>query len=131
MFLCIRRTAAVFTLAIGYLSYGKTTSVPAVFCVSLIALGALVAGYTELSANIIGYLAVVANNLLTAVYLNATNKFSAESGMNSFGLLYYNSILAFPLCLILALCTGEVRLSSAIDTFLFLTPLCLFKRAPK
>ena len=66
MFLCIRRLVAPFILMYEALVLGKFASLPINTAVSGILLGTLVAGYETLSADLLGYLVVVVNNVLSA-----------------------------------------------------------------
>ena len=66
MFLCIRRLVAPFILMYEALVFGKFASMPINTAVCGILLGTLVAGYETLSSDMLGYMVVVVNNVLSA-----------------------------------------------------------------
>lgn len=59
--------------------------------------GALVAAATDLSFQPAGYAAVLANDLLTALYLVRVKATPATQGLTTTGLLFYNASLSLPL----------------------------------
>ena len=56
--------------------------------------GALIAASTDLSFNLYGYLSVMVNNFLTALYLVMVKKSPAYQGLSSTGLLFYMATLS-------------------------------------
>lgn len=108
MFLCIRRTNAAFTLVAEYLILRKVASPRVALAVAFIVLGAIVAGYETLQANALGYLYTLGNNFFTAWSMSLTKKFSDQTKTQGFGIVYYNAIVALPLCVVGAVVTGEV-----------------------
>lgn len=106
-FLCLRRTTTIFVLVMDYFIRGVVAPRPMRASLSVIAVGAVVAGWADMSGDVLGYGYVILNNLMTALYLSFTSKFSKDTGIKSFGLLYYNSMLALPMTLTLALVTNE------------------------
>ncbi len=66
MFLCIRRLVAPFILLYEALVLGRFASLPVNTAVSGILLGTLVAGYETLSSDLLGYVVVTINNVLSA-----------------------------------------------------------------
>ena len=59
--------------------------------------GAIIAALTDLTFNLYGYAAVIANNFLTALYLIMVKTTPSSSGLTTTGLLFYNSALSLPL----------------------------------
>ena len=59
--------------------------------------GAIIAALTDLTFNLYGYAAVIANNFLTALYLIMVKMTPSSSGLTTTGLLFYNSALSLPL----------------------------------
>lgn len=66
MFLCIRRLVAPFILLYEALVLGRFASLSINTSVAGILLGTLVAGYETLSSDLLGYVVVVINNVLSA-----------------------------------------------------------------
>lgn len=107
MFLCLRRTAALFTLAAEYFILRKVASAPLIASVTTIALGALIAGSSDFTSNYGGYLFTLGNNLCTAASLAKTKSFSESTQVLGFGIVYYNALVAIPLSISAALINGE------------------------
>jgi hypothetical protein len=70
MFLCLRRTAIGFIIALDFVLRGVRAGSITLLSVSMICGGAIVAGYETLDANFIGYVWITLNNVLTAAYLS-------------------------------------------------------------
>ena len=100
LFLCIRRTTTAFTLLTEYLILGRRQSVAVMLAVGLIMLGALVAGWESLQSDWLGLSYTLLNNVLTAVAMAVTKRFSDKTGTSGFGLVFYNSLVTLPLCLL-------------------------------
>eukprot|EP01025_Chloroclados_australasicus_P027537 TRINITY_DN2729_c0_g2_i4.p4 TRINITY_DN2729_c0_g2~~TRINITY_DN2729_c0_g2_i4.p4 ORF type:complete len:169 (+),score=2.13 TRINITY_DN2729_c0_g2_i4:265-771(+) len=72
-------------------------------------IGAFVAGIRDLEFNIYGYLMVFSANCSTALYLSVIAKIGAQSGLNSFGLIWCNSVICAPVLLVLVCLNGEIK----------------------
>ena len=108
MFLTVRRTTTIFTLLAEYLVLGRVASPAVAFGVLLTVMGAVVAGSESLTTDWLGFLYTLGNNAMTAASWSATKRFSDVHGLTRFGLTYYNATVALPLCILLAIGTGEV-----------------------
>ena len=113
LFLCLRRTCVLFTLASDYVIRGLRLPRAMVASLVLIAVGALVAGVGSYRSSgdpgdLLGMSMCMVNNVMTALYLTRTKHFSSETGIKSFGLLFYNSVLALPLTLVASMAAGEL-----------------------
>ena len=120
LFLCLRRTAVLFTLVSDYFVRGLVLPRAMVASLVLIAAGALVAGWGALSGggdgdgggssgDALGMTMCMVNNVMTALYLTRTKRFSSVTGIKSFGLLFYNSIIALPLTFLASCAAGELE----------------------
>lgn len=107
MFLCIRRTNALFTLAAEYLILQKVASPRVLGSVSVIVAGAIVAGYPTLNSDALGYAYTLGNNLMTAASMSVSKRWSDQTGLKAFGVIYYNALVALPICLLGAALKGE------------------------
>jgi solute carrier family 35 protein len=126
MFLAIRRTGTVFALLAEWAVLGKVASRDTMLAVALIVVGAVVAGWDSLSRDATGYAWTVANNVLTALAVAYSKKFSDAHGLKGFSLPLYNALVAFPLCLLLAGATGELSYTASFPHLLrsgFITAL--------
>lgn len=75
--------------------------------VGLIMLGAIVAGSDSLTSDWTGVAYTLMNNVLTAIAMSVTKRFSDKTGTQGFGLVYYNSLVALPLALVGATAFNE------------------------
>lgn len=101
MYNSLRRLTTLLTMLGEYYALGLTESRSIYYSVVLMVGGAMVAGYTDLNYNSMGYFLVLLNCIFTAVYLLFIAKFG-KMGLNSFGLMYYNNILSLPV--VVAIC---------------------------
>ena len=112
LFLCLRRTCVLFTLVSDYFVRGLVLPRRMVAALVLIAAGALVAGWGASAGggagDLLGMAMCMVNNVMTALYLTRTKAFSSATGIKSFGLLFYNSIIALPLTFLASVAAGEL-----------------------
>eukprot|EP01024_Parvocaulis_polyphysoides_P040406 TRINITY_DN3674_c0_g2_i4.p1 TRINITY_DN3674_c0_g2~~TRINITY_DN3674_c0_g2_i4.p1 ORF type:complete len:378 (+),score=46.49 TRINITY_DN3674_c0_g2_i4:105-1238(+) len=111
MYTTLRRTTAAFTMVAEYLIMRKIHNSKVVTAVGMMVIGALIAGLRDLEFNLHGYLMVFAANCSTALYLAVISKIGSSSGLNSFGLIWCNSLMCAPILLIFAFFTGEIQLT--------------------
>eukprot|EP01098_Paradermamoeba_levis_P007413 TRINITY_DN3063_c0_g3_i3.p1 TRINITY_DN3063_c0_g3~~TRINITY_DN3063_c0_g3_i3.p1 ORF type:complete len:313 (+),score=67.15 TRINITY_DN3063_c0_g3_i3:331-1269(+) len=71
----------------------------------LMVLGALIASFGDLQFNLIGYILVAINCIVTAVYLVYIPKKAAETRLDTMGLIFYNNFLSFPLLFVIVYLT--------------------------
>eukprot|EP00742_Colponemidia_sp_Colp-10_P012122 GILJ01013564.1.p1 GENE.GILJ01013564.1~~GILJ01013564.1.p1 ORF type:complete len:317 (+),score=30.27 GILJ01013564.1:25-951(+) len=107
MFIALRKTVTIFVLAFEFYLLGKRVRYDTVQAIGLIVLGAIMAAASDMTSDILGYFFVILNNIATAAYLTATNKLSKATGLNSFGLLFYNGVNALPMTLLLSILLDE------------------------
>lgn len=107
LFLCVRRTTTAWVLLAEYFILGRRQALPVVLAVALIVLGAVIAGWQSLESDWLGLTYTMANNVLTAVSMSVTKRFSDGTRTQGFGLVFYNALIALPLCLVGATLLGE------------------------
>jgi hypothetical protein len=115
MFLCIRRTTTILTMIVEYYIMGTVPSSGSRVAVLIMMVGTLVAGSESFTSDYMGYLFILANNLVTAIHGNLAKRFSSIYGVKGFGLVLYNSIIAVPISLICALVAGEFQVAAQYD----------------
>jgi solute carrier family 35 protein len=76
--------------------------------VLLIVAGAVIAGAGDLTFDLFAYIMALLSCFAQAAYLIFVAKSGAETGINSFGLLLYNSLLAIPFMVVIVIGTGEL-----------------------
>jgi drug/metabolite transporter (DMT)-like permease len=105
----LRRLSGLFILALEWLVLGLRPSLSKVTSLSVILLGAIIAGAGDLAFDFASYSFVMINNLFTAGYLIAIKKLdNGEPKLTSFGKVYYNSLISIPWLLIIAFLNGEM-----------------------
>lgn len=80
---------------------------PVLLSVTTIVIGCIIAGFGDLSFDIVGYFLAFTSCVLQSTYLILVEKSGKEQGFNSHELLLYNAILSLPVLLVLIICSGE------------------------
>ncbi|CAI8605926.1 unnamed protein product [Vicia faba] len=109
MYTTLRRTTVVFTMLAEFVFVGQRYTQSVVFSVGLIIFGAFVAGARDLSFDGYGYAVVFMANITTAIYLATIARIGKTSGLNSFGLMWCNSILCGPVLLVWTFIRGDLK----------------------
>ncbi|KAL6778279.1 hypothetical protein ACKKBG_A17590 [Auxenochlorella protothecoides x Auxenochlorella symbiontica] len=97
MFIALRRFTLLITILLERFWLHKSHDWPTLAAMSIMIGGALVAAFTDMSFNMRGYAAVLANDLLTSLYLIMVKNNPASHGLSTTGMLFYNSVLSLPL----------------------------------
>lgn len=105
MFTTLRRLTALLIITSEFVLHGTIPPKAVCLAVALLCLGALVAGFNDLYFDAMGYIVVIMNNCATAGYLVFTKKIKDE--LNAFGLIYYNTMISFPLMLVICIALNE------------------------
>lgn len=119
LFLAIRRTTTAFTLLSDFIILGRLASLPVHAAVTLIVGGAVAASWQSLRTDALGLAFTLGNNVCTSVSMSLTKRFSDETHTHGFGIVFYNALVALPICLLGALIKGE--LSYTLHDFPFVT----------
>lgn len=107
MFFCLRRLVAPMVLLYEYVTLGRVAERSVQASVSFIVIGVLVAGASSLQADILGYSLTMLNNLFSAAASVMQKRFSERTKLSTIGIVYANALVAAPLCISMALLTGE------------------------
>lgn len=94
MFIVLRRFTMVFTIILERLVCSQTHEWQVLAAVSTMISGALVAAATDLAFNLRGYIGILSNDLLTAIYLVMLKNLPAAKALDTWTLLYYNAIIS-------------------------------------
>eukprot|EP01119_Soliformovum_irregulare_P019350 TRINITY_DN609_c0_g1_i2.p1 TRINITY_DN609_c0_g1~~TRINITY_DN609_c0_g1_i2.p1 ORF type:complete len:315 (+),score=39.46 TRINITY_DN609_c0_g1_i2:147-1091(+) len=105
MYGAIRRLTTFIVIVWQYILLKKTVPTDEFASVVVMILGATVAGGGDLDASVWGYLLTIANCVTTAWYLVLINKTTEDTGLQTFGLMFYNNILSMPIMVIAVLLT--------------------------
>ena len=107
MFFCIRRLVSPTILLYEFMRFGKVADTSIQGAVGTIMVGTLIAGWDTLNSDLLGYTVTFINNLCTAASSVAQKTFSDRTKLGAQGTLYYTSLTALPLSLLMALAFGE------------------------
>lgn len=77
--------------------------------IMLIVIGTIIAGMGDLTFDLVAYILAFLSCFAQAAYLIFVAKSGAETGINNFGLLFYNSLLAIPFVLFFVFFFGELE----------------------
>ncbi|DBA68247.1 hypothetical protein WJX79_002261 [Trebouxia sp. C0005] len=117
MFIALRRFTLVCTIVLERSLMHKQHDRATIGAVALMIGGAVVAAATDLTFSLYGYVAVVINNFLTALYLIMVKNSPATSGLTTTGLLGYNAALSLPLLTAALALSNEPRQISLYPGF--------------
>jgi len=117
MYGVLKRLSTLFVLVGESLFLHKQSSQRLKQSVLLIVMGAFIAGASDITFDLVAYFLALSSTLLQAAYLLYVAKSGAEKGTNTFGLLFYNSLLALPFVLFVFLASSELSDVKNFDTF--------------
>jgi len=103
MYSALRRLTTFIVIVAQFIMLGKTVSTDELLSVVAMVLGAIIASFGDITFDLWGYILVALNCATTAWYLVLIAKKQKETGLNSFGLMYYNNIFSIPIIGILVL----------------------------
>eukprot|EP00288_Rhodomonas_lens_P011774 CAMPEP_0177750650 /NCGR_PEP_ID=MMETSP0484_2-20121128/33131_1 /TAXON_ID=354590 /ORGANISM="Rhodomonas lens, Strain RHODO" /LENGTH=241 /DNA_ID=CAMNT_0019265711 /DNA_START=110 /DNA_END=831 /DNA_ORIENTATION=- len=110
MFSAFRRFTTIIVMYGEYKLNGRLPPRDQQAAVLTMCIGAAIAGITDLAFSLPGYCWVITCAVSTAIYLLFIDKLGKESGLNTFGLMFYNNMLAMPFMLAALLVSGEMAL---------------------
>lgn len=108
MFFCVRRLVSPMILLYEYMFFSKVADVNVQGAVGLIVAGTVLAGWDTLNSDLRGYVVTFINNLCTAASSSSQKQFSDSTKLGATGTLFYTSMTALPICIVLVFITGEV-----------------------
>ncbi|KAK9817301.1 hypothetical protein WJX72_012400 [[Myrmecia] bisecta] len=105
------RRSTTFIVVIGeYMMFSKIPSLPTMGSILLMVVGAVVAGATDLTYSLPGYIWVSICAVSTAVYLLLIRMLKDKTGLSQSALMLYNNVLGLPLMLsYMVVATDEVK----------------------
>jgi len=112
MFLVLRRLTTPLVLFFEYFFMNKIASPLVKKAIGVAMVGTLIAGSSDLTFNLFGYLFTFSNNFCTAAYLILIKILGTKSGpdpLSSFELVFWNSLMSLPIMSLLAFITGEIN----------------------
>lgn len=110
MFSTLRKFTVLFVLAGEIFLLSKPAKPTVWIAVGVMLSGGLLAGVTDLTMSVPGYVCVSICCLATALYLVMIVRVTKATRLDTFGLLFYNNVLSMPLMLLfLAFFTTELQ----------------------
>lgn len=100
MFSTLRKATALIVLVLEAVVLRKRAKPSIWICILVMVAGGVIAGATDLSFSLIGYILVGICSVATALYLILIVKVGKRTNLDTFGLLFYNNIISLPLMLI-------------------------------
>jgi solute carrier family 35 protein len=109
MFTALRRLSIVFVVAFEWRILRKIPNAPTIVSISVMSMGAVMAGLSDIGSDAHAYSLVFLNNLCTALYfcLVKLSLSGSDVKLNDISLLYYNSLFSLPLLVMVAFATGQ------------------------
>lgn len=109
MFSAFRRLTVLFVMGAEYWMLHKTHSRAVMMSILVLTSGAFVSALGDVTFTVKGYCLVFLNNVLTAAYLASIKRVMRDLNLDPTSLLYYTSMLAFPMVLTIALATNDLQ----------------------
>lgn len=107
MYTTFKRLTIVFVLFGEYLVLNINPKPMVIFSVAIMSIGAFIAGAGDLDFSIIGYSFASLSSIIQASYLTIIAKKQKELNVNTFDLMFYNSILSLPFVIIFIVLSGD------------------------
>ncbi|KAF2070297.1 hypothetical protein CYY_008389 [Polysphondylium violaceum] len=105
LFSALRRLSTLVVILGEKMLLGKVTPADETQAVVVMVLGALVAGWGDVTFDFVGSIYILFNCVVTAGYLIYIAKKTKETGLNTFGLMFYCNILSMPATIVLTFIT--------------------------
>lgn len=103
----IKRLAPLFTMALEALLLRRYATKAIVASLVVMACGTVLAAQADTTSPTHAWFLGFMSSLFQALYLTYVKRSGLDTGMNSFGVLYYHSILSVPCLTVIALVTQE------------------------
>jgi len=107
MFIALRRFTLLITLLIERFLYGKRHNTVTKVTASIMIAGAFLAAWTDATFNLYGYIAIITNDIFTALYLVLVKNIKGLKELTTVELIFYNSALSLPMLLLGFFASGE------------------------
>ena len=107
MFNALRRATTLLTMIGESWLLGAKNTATVQLTVWLMIGGAVLAGWFDFDFNAMGYILVTFNCIATAAYLLYIAQLGKSSGLNTFGLMWYNNAQSIPLVALLCWYNGD------------------------
>lgn len=104
----IKRLAPLFTICLEAALLKRLATKAIFFSLLVMSAGTVLAARADASSSSFAWLLGFASCAFQALYLTYVKRSGNETGMNSFGILYYHSILSLPFLAVIAIAVGEL-----------------------
>lgn len=119
MFTVLRRFSILMTMMMEYWLLQKTSTFSVKISVFLMIFGAVIAASRDLTFDLIGYMMVLGNDLLTACNgVVLKKKLNEAKELGEFGLLFFNTLFSLPVLIIMLVLNQENDLMKVKEFFL-------------
>ncbi|CDF37214.1 unnamed protein product [Chondrus crispus] len=113
----IKRLAPLLTVFLEALLLHRFATRAIVISLLVMSSGTVLAANADLSSSNFAWLLGFASCFFQALYLTFVKRSGVDTGMNSFGILYYHSILSLPCISCIALAVGEISPALAFENW--------------
>eukprot|EP00177_Eucheuma_denticulatum_P002101 GFKZ01003751.1.p1 GENE.GFKZ01003751.1~~GFKZ01003751.1.p1 ORF type:complete len:407 (+),score=46.37 GFKZ01003751.1:159-1223(+) len=111
----IKRLAPLLTITLEAILLHKFASRSVILALLVMSFGTVMAANADSTSSTFAWLLGFASCAFQALYLTFVKRSGIDTGMNSFGILYYHSILSLPFLAAIALAVGELRQALIYD----------------
>ncbi|KAA8493034.1 UDP-galactose/UDP-glucose transporter 7 [Porphyridium purpureum] len=105
----VKRLAPMFSITLEFALLGKRSKPRVLVALAVMLSGTLLAARADTRGTILGWSSGLVSCFLQGLYLTLVKKTGAETGLNSFGVLYYHSLISLPILSVLVVLLGEMQ----------------------
>jgi solute carrier family 35 protein len=117
MFTALRRLTILFVMAEEYVLLDTVPSAMVSYTVGVQFLGAVIAGWYDLTFDPVSYFYLFLTNLFTSLYTVYISVVRKRTGLNIFAMMYYMNVSSMPFLLVLAWYTGDISTALAFPHY--------------
>lgn len=122
----IKRLAPLLTVCLEAVILGRVATRPVFAALLLMSAGTVLAARADIKSTSFAWFLGFMSCAFQALYLVFVKRSGAETGMNSFGILYYHSILSLPFITVIAVAVGEFPAALAFPLWTSVPFLAVF-----
>lgn len=104
----VKRLAPLFTLSLEAILLRRRPTTAIIIALGVMAAGTVLAAKADTSSSSWAWFLGFASCFFQATYLTFVKRSGLDTGLSSFGILYYHSILALPFISMIVLAVGEI-----------------------
>ena len=116
MYASLRRFTVLFVMAFEYIVSRQLNSSAVLCTIGVQVIGCVMAAVNDVEYDLYGYIAIGLYNAATAIYLVIIKSTKGKHDfLNSYSMMYLNSVMLLPVLLVMSLVTGELAAMKSFE----------------